>query len=194
MHRLACLATCFAVVLPHLPAQQPPAPLSVSDAEKTIATHTHIAGCSNSDAPVFTGTRTGTPTEYKLAHGSQETRWLYPVKVHYTVHCTSGNRNMRHGEVEDLSTEVKGEFRLYRDPYGELRVADNLEGFWYWYDLNDWNNQGWDDSRYDVHCRDQRMAYNTYDPSTGKLVKTRPDPNLNPNIYGKCSVVLNVDK
>lgn len=189
---LAVLAVIVVAVTAH--TQQQPPPLSVADAEKTIATHTHIGGCTNSDAPVFTGTRTGTPTEYKLATGSQETRWLFPVKVHYTVHCTSGNRNMHYGEVEDLSTEVKGEFRLYRDPYGDLQVADNLEGVWFWYDVSDLNNQGWNDPHYDVHCRDQRTAYNTYDPSTGKLVKSRPDPYANPNTYGKCSVRLTVEK
>ena len=183
---LSASATAFLLAAaPLLQAQSgaPPA-LSKADAQKVIDTRTHIGICANADPTVFTTILTAPAIQYKPAYGAQETRWLYPVKATYTVHCTQGNRNMRYGEVTEWQVEVQGDFRLYKDPFGELQVADNFDSDW------DWDDQHWNNAHADVRCRAKRLAYDTYDPS-GKLTKRRED---NSPGYGDCNVRLAVQK
>jgi hypothetical protein len=162
-----------------------PAALSKAEAQKAIDTHTRIGICADADPTVFTNVLTAPAIEYKPSSGAQETRWLFPVKASYTVHCTQGNRNMKYGEVAEWQVEVQGDFRIYRDPYGELQVADNFDDNW------SWDDQHWDNAHADVRCRSKRLAYDTYDPATGKVVKRREDASPG---YGDCNVRMTVQK
>ena len=173
-------------VAPALSAAPPasPAPLTKAEAQKALDTRTHIGICANADPTVFTSVLTAPAIQYKPPYGAQETRWLYPVKATYTVHCTQGNRNMHYGEVTEWQVEVQGDFRLYRDPFGELQVADNFDNNW------SWDDQHWDNAHADVRCRAKRLAYDSYDPA-GKLTKRREDPSPG---YGDCNVRLSVVK
>jgi hypothetical protein len=161
-------------------AQSSPAALSRAEAQKTIDTRTHIGICANADPTVYSSVETAPAIPYKPSSGAQETRWLYPVKASYTVHCTQGNRNMHYGEVMEWQVEVQADFRLYRDPHGELQVADNFDDTW------DWDDQHWDNAHADVRCRAKRLSFNTYDPATGKLLKRREDTDN--KAYGDCNV------
>lgn len=161
-----------------------PAALSKAEAQATIDARTHIGICANADPTVFTSVLTASAIEYNPRSGAQETKWLYPVKATYTVHCTQGNRNMHYGEVTEWQVEVQGDFRLYRDPYNELQVADNFDGDW------SWDDQHWDNAHADVRCRAKRLAYVSYDPA-GKVTKRREDVSQG---YGDCNVRMNVAK
>ncbi len=161
-----------------------PAALSKAEAQKVIDTRTHIGICANADPTVFTSVLTAPAIQYKPPYGSQETRWLYPVKASYTVHCTQGNRNMHYGEVTEWQVEVQADYRLYKDPYGELQVADNFDSDW------SWDDQHWDNAHADVRCRAKRLAFDSYDPA-GKLTKRREDTSPG---YGDCNVRMVVAK
>ena len=179
------LALCLLVAATTLHAQEkPPAALSQDDAKRAILARTHVGICANADPTVFTSVLTAPGIQYKPLFGSQETRWLLPVKASYTVHCTQGNRNMHYGEVTEWQVEVQADYRLYRDPYGELQVADNFDDTW------SWDDQHWDNAHADVRCRAKRLAYDSYDPA-GNLTKRRVDESPG---YGDCNVRLSVAK
>ena len=138
---------------------KPPAALTQDQAKAAILAHTHIGICANADPTVFTSVLTAPAIQYKPLYGSQETRWLLPVKASYTVHCTQGNRNMHYGPVTEWQVEVQADYRLYRDPYGDLQVADNFDDQW------SWDDQHWDNAHADVRCRAKRLAEGLLRPS-----------------------------
>ena len=164
---------------------KPPAALSKDDAPKALLARTHIGICANPDAPVFQSVQTAPGIAYKPLFGSQETRWLLPVKADYTVHCTQGNRNMHYGPVTEWQVEVHGDFRLYRDPYGDLQVANDFDSDW------SWDDQHWDNAHADVRCRAKKLAMVTYDPASGTVTKREP---VDSKGYGDCNVRLAVTK
>lgn len=182
MKRIVLSATALCLIAaPYTAFAAPPvgnAALSKAEAQKTIDARTHIGICANADPTVFTNVVTAPAIQYKPVFGAQETRWLYPVKATYAVHCTQGNRNMHYGEVVEWHVEVQADFRLYRDAYGELQVADDFDSDW------SWDDQNWDNAHADVRCRAKRLAFNSYDPS-GKLTKRREDSTPG---YGDCNV------
>lgn len=162
---------------------KPAGPLNKQDASAAIVKLTRIGLCAQADPPVFSSVLTAPAVEYKPASGIQETKWIYPVKAEYTVHCTQGNRNMKHGEVMEWQVEVRAYYRFYRDPFGELQIVNT-------FDSDYGSNQDWKSADTDVHCRDKRLAYLTYDPS-GKVTNRRVDDST---AYGDCSVRVNTDK
>jgi hypothetical protein len=161
---------------------KPPAPLTREQATTTLEEQTKIAMCADADPAVFMHVQIGTPIRYKPVYGAVETDWLYPVLVDYAVHCTQGNRNMRYGEVEEWHVEVHGDFRLYKDHYGNLQVANAFDSDYYG------DNQYWNNAQASVRCRAKRLAYLTYDTS-GNVIKRRD--NDTPG-YGDCAVRLRV--
>jgi hypothetical protein len=91
---------------------------------------------------------------------------------------------MHYGEVTEWQVEVQGDFRLYRDPYGQLQVADNFDDTW------SWDDQHWDNAHADVRCRAKWLSFNTYAPATGKLIRRREDTESKG--YGDCNVRMSV--
>jgi hypothetical protein len=154
---------------------------SKDDIIKALHEHTRIGICADADPENFTRVEVGNGMPYKPLFGPQVTDTVYPVKAEYTVHCTQGNRNMRYGEVTEWQVEVRGLFELYRDPFGDLQVADTFED----------RAQQWNDAQTDVHCRAKRLAYLTYDPTTGNIVKRRED---NTPGYGFCAVRMRAER
>lgn len=177
-----CLIASGSSLFAASPADHPP--LSKAEAQKIIDTRTRIGICANADPTVFTNVVTAPAIQYKTSDGAEETRWLYPVKAAYTIRCTQGNRNMRYGEVSEWQVEVRGDFRLYRDPYGEWQVVDSFDSD------SSADDQYWDDAHADVHCRAKRLSYNSYDTS-GNLTNRR---EVSSPAYSDCDVRLTVAK
>ena len=161
----------------------PPA-LSQAEAKTAITERTHIGICRVPDPTVFTSVLTAPAIQYKVSTGSQETRWLYPVKASYTVHCTQGNPKRVGDDVFEWQIEVQADYRLYKDPYGQLQVADNFDSEW------SWDDQYWNDARADVRCRAKLISTVQYDAS-GKVSKRTEGTS---NAYGDCNVRMSLPK
>ena len=170
----ACL-TCLSLAQ----AQSAPSALSKNAAEAAIQKHTRIGICADADPPFFQSLLTAPAVQYKPLFGAQETQWLYPVKASYTVHCTQGNRNMHYGPVREWQIEVSANFRLYRDPFGELQIADFEDEF-------SSDDQYWSNEKAAVRCRAKSLAFLTYD-AAGTTTKRRVDPTT---AFGDCAVRL----
>ncbi len=161
----------------------PPA-LSQAEARSAILERTHIGICAKADPAVFTSVLTAPAIQYKVSTGSQETRWLYPVKASYTVHCTQGNPKRVGDNVYEWQIEVQADYRLYKDPYSQLQVADNFDSDW------SWDDQYWNDAHADVRCRAKLLSTVQYDASGNVSKRTEGAGKA----YGDCNVRMTVPK
>ncbi|HMG02282.1 MAG TPA: hypothetical protein VK596_04060, partial [Edaphobacter sp.] len=95
-----------------------PKPMDEADAKKLIQSLTRIGICNDDQRYDFTSVQLA-PAVKRIVDFSSKATLVYPVRAHYTVDCTTGNHNMRYGEVEERHVEVAATYTFFRDEFGE---------------------------------------------------------------------------
>lgn len=150
-----------------------PKPMDEADAKKLIQSLTRIGICNDDQRYDFTSVQLA-PAVKRIVDFSSKATLVYPVRAHYTVDCTTGNHNMRYGEVEERHVEVAATYTFFRDEFGEWTILNS------YFD----GDQYWSDTQSDLRCRAQRTAYLTYDAS-GAVGKRRATDTHD---WGDCGV------